>query len=736
LHRKAILATVLTFTAMMLLAGIPLQASGDTHHVVKGAQGPRASSVRWTYAPAQDGSWTGHIVNSGLKSLVVDVSDITGGSEISIMHQRVRFAASGDVTETTSVLMGKDREYEVEVIPNGAKGTYCDIYDTFYALCPPVARFTMTALDALTIYVNGSTSYDPDNGTIIGWAWDFGDGTTGTGVTATHAYAAMGSYVVTLTVMDNDGLTSSASMWLPPPPPGPWATFTYAVLDYTVAVDASASTDGIGIVSYAWNWGDGTVGSGMMTSHTYLETGTYSISLTVANTRGQTASTFRNVSLVGPAGPVARFTCLMTSYNAIFFNASTSEDISGVIIAYAWDFGDGTTGSGMTVRHAYSDVAPRTIKLTVTDDVGQSNSSVRYIVPSQTPPNASFSVSIVGVRVNATAGVSQNFDLWAYTWKWADGTSTRTFENSATHTYLYGGTYPLTLTVVNLLLVASSCTQNVTIPDLPPSASFTLEVSGNSVYFSGLASTNDLGFISYHWDFGDGSFGTGPTERHTYASPGDYVVALRVTDELGQNSSVEHTLHLDGAGSLPVAALTWTYLPNIARYSVLFDASASTGDIISWDWSFGDWMIGSGVTHMHRFVFTGQYTVVLTVTDSHGLTSSATCSISATCPALPPLPFTVYGYTNASGGTTPLVGCEVSITCVRTGETLIGAVSDERGFYFIDNILPLIMYSGCPGDSFVLQAVGPNGELGWANALVDIDISGGVPYMQVDLTLT
>lgn len=72
---------------------------------------------------------------------------------------------------------------------------------------PPVAAFTSTA-NGLTLSVNGSGSSDPD-GTIASYAWNFGDGGTATGATASRTYAAAGSYNVSLTVTDNKGATNT-----------------------------------------------------------------------------------------------------------------------------------------------------------------------------------------------------------------------------------------------------------------------------------------------------------------------------------------------------------------------------------------------------------------------------------------------------------------------------------------------------------------------------------------------
>ncbi|NIN33949.1 MAG: PKD domain-containing protein, partial [Gammaproteobacteria bacterium] len=77
----------------------------------------------------------------------------------------------------------------------------------------PIASFIESAETVLTnevIQFNASASYDPD-GVIVGYSWDFGDGTNATGVTVGHAYVDDGNYVVTLTVTDNDGASDTAS---------------------------------------------------------------------------------------------------------------------------------------------------------------------------------------------------------------------------------------------------------------------------------------------------------------------------------------------------------------------------------------------------------------------------------------------------------------------------------------------------------------------------------------------
>ena len=73
----------------------------------------------------------------------------------------------------------------------------------------PVASFTVTT-SGLSVSVNGSGSKDAD-GTIVSYAWTFGDGTTATGVTPSHTYAAAGTYSLNLTVTDNAGAKGSTT---------------------------------------------------------------------------------------------------------------------------------------------------------------------------------------------------------------------------------------------------------------------------------------------------------------------------------------------------------------------------------------------------------------------------------------------------------------------------------------------------------------------------------------------
>jgi len=143
----------------------------------------------------------------------------------------------------------------------------------------------------------------------------------------------------------------------------------------SVLFDGSASTDDGTIVSYTWSFGDGSGGTGVKANHSYAAAGTYSVILTVKDDRGLSASTApKPITVIAAALPVASFTISPSNPavgNNVFFNAAASTVPTGrTIVAYQWDFGDGTTGIGMAPSHVYSAAKSYTIVLTVTDNTG------------------------------------------------------------------------------------------------------------------------------------------------------------------------------------------------------------------------------------------------------------------------------------------------------------------------------------------------------------------------------
>ncbi len=334
---------------------------------------------------------------------------------------------------------------------------------------PPVAAFTPTCT-LLACTVDAGASGDPD-GTITSYAWQFGDTTTGTGVTTAHTYATANTYPITLTVTDNSGATSTITHTVTvtgPTNQPPVAAFTPTCTLLACTVDAGASGDPDGtITSYAWQFGDTTTGTGVTTAHTYATANTYPITLTVTDNSGATSTITHTVTVTGPTNqpPVAAFTPTCTLL-ACTVDAGASGDPDGTITSYAWQFGDTTTGTGVTTAHTYATANTYPITLTVTDNSGATSTITHTVTvtgPTNQPPVAAFTPTCTLLACTVDAGASGDPDgtITSYAWQFGD-TTTGTGVTTA-HTYATANTYPITLTVTDNSGATSTITHTVTV---------------------------------------------------------------------------------------------------------------------------------------------------------------------------------------------------------------------------------------------------------------------------------
>lgn len=162
----------------------------------------------------------------------------------------------------------------------------------------------------------------------------------------------------------------------------PTASFTASVSGATVSTNGTGSTaTGATITSYAWDFGDGGTGTGVTASHKYTASGTYSVTLTVTDSNGLTDSVSKSVTATVPPTnqpPSASFTATPSNL-AVAFNASASADPDGTITGYAWNFGDGATGTGVAPNHTYATAGSRTVTLTVTDNSGATGTATKVV---------------------------------------------------------------------------------------------------------------------------------------------------------------------------------------------------------------------------------------------------------------------------------------------------------------------------------------------------------------------
>jgi PKD repeat protein len=226
--------------------------------------------------------------------------------------------------------------------------------------------------------------------------WNFGDGGTAAGQNVTHTYNTPGTFPVTLTITDTlnrtNFVTHGVTVGQGALPVAAFITSPASpIVDQSINFNASGSTvePGHTITDYAWNFGDGTLGSGALTTHSYSQTGTYTVTLKVTDDAGRKSNLVSQTITVGNGTPSADFTfnpsAPKSGQQVVFDGSPTQASPGRTIVSYSWSFGDGGSGTGVNVTHTFTLPAGSTtsqtfnVLLTVTDNAGKTSSITKPI---------------------------------------------------------------------------------------------------------------------------------------------------------------------------------------------------------------------------------------------------------------------------------------------------------------------------------------------------------------------
>jgi PKD repeat protein len=247
---------------------------------------------------------------------------------------------------------------------------------------PLTASYTVTCD---YVWCNFDASASSPSSVISRYDWDWGDGTSSSSGTPTelHVFPTPGSRNVTLTVSDLLGDVGSTTQTLAvtSEPPTPVLFVNCSAL--TCTFDASSSRAGSAAVTHwSWSFGDGSGGSGVAPTHTFAMGGSYPVTLTVTDDFNVSSSLTQTVSVNGPP-PTASFTVICSGLSCDFDAGSST---AGNPITYSWSFGDGTSGSGVSVSHAYAVKGTYSATLTVTDTIARQSTFLKVLTVTSDPP--------------------------------------------------------------------------------------------------------------------------------------------------------------------------------------------------------------------------------------------------------------------------------------------------------------------------------------------------------------
>lgn len=504
---------------------------------------------------------------------------------------------------------------------------------------------------------------DTDTYKILSYTWDFGDGSTSTGVTTSHNYTQKaqgdGVYTVVLTVRYMDLLTGeqfeddykttvaisnekTAAYFTANPEGGE--------VPLDVHFDATGSYDPDGeIVAYEWDFdGDGQFddGTGEEADYTFTQEGDYDVTLRVTDNSGE----YNTSTITIEAGSINGLRAVISSNvgdDEIYyvgedyeFDGSLSQVEDGKITKYSWDFGDGSDEvKTRSVTHAFETAGTYTVTLTIYDQDGNSDVTTLEVKAKEegATPTAKFTTSpamengaVSGsvpltVSFDANSSTDPDDDIIDYEWDFDNDGEVDDTGDKASHTYQEVGNYEARLILTDAVGNQDEYTVPVEVTEQGIIARLEISVSNGEVpltvqFDAGSSSYKEGNIVSYEYNFGDGSdsYIGGSSVTYKYTSVGTFNASVTVTggDGTKDTTSVQVVVR-------PVA-LTACFTVNTdsgrAPLFVSVDPSCSEGTISTYEWNFGDGVISyDRKPETHTYSTAGTYVITLEVTSAEGI---------------------------------------------------------------------------------------------------------------------
>ena len=491
---------------------------------------------------------------------------------------------------------------------------------------PPEANFSATPREVCAEMAVAFT--DLTTGTVTEWLWDFGDGGTSPLQNPNHTYTDTGYFTVQL-ISFNNGCPDTLVM------------VDYIHVNPPIAIYSTASncsdpftrtfTDrSIGADEWHWDFGDGTTSTIPSPVHTYLTPGTYTVSLVVRN--WASGCEYTKTTTVQIISEHANFTAndtVVCRRDIVTFSSTGSNAAN--ISSYQWTFGDGISGSGVALVHAYPQSGFYDVSLVITDIAGCKDTLVKPQYIRVNGPKANFASSVPGSCLLSSITFTDNSTtdginpITRWIWKYGDGIIDTLSSGPFQHTYAAAGVYTVTLIVTD----SSGCTDSIRRANI-------LTISRPVANFNSLDTSTcpdrDVTFLNqstgpnltYTWYFGDGNTSTATSPVHHYMSNGNFTVKLVVVDQYGCTDSLTRSNYV----SIRTPTANFTVSDSIGTCPPLVvDFTNTSQNFTSINWDFGDGTSSQSANPSHFYAIPGVYVSKLTVTGAGGCTSEKIINI-------------------------------------------------------------------------------------------------------------
>ncbi|WP_440949998.1 PKD domain-containing protein [Methanosphaerula subterraneus] len=455
---------------------------------------------------------------------------------------------------------------------------------------------------------------DTSTGLPTQWFWLFGDGESATVQNPVHLYTEPGVYTVTLRVKNSAGedfQTMNRLITVSGTPEKPAAEFrcTPQAGEGPLSVqfvDLSAGDP----TSWTWDFGDGTVSSEQSPVHIYPDAGTYSVTLTVQTSAGQSVLVKQDLITVSSVvtAPVAAFR-VSADEGVDPLTVRFTDLSSGDPTSWYWNFGDGETSHDRNPTHTYHGARAYTVSMQARNDGGSSVAMKEDLVtvykaddggdvqPTLTPtPTAGQPAGPLQARFSVDRTSGQDPLTVRFTdlstgsptaWYWNFGDGETSHDQNPTHTYHGARAYTVSMQartdddrsvttqedVVTVTRVGDQPIPTTTPTPAPTSttgqptgplqAGFSVDCSSGqdplTVRFTDLSTGHPT---AWYWNFGDGETSHDQNPTHTYHGARAYTVSMQArTDDDRSVTTQEDVVTVTRVGDQPIPATTPTPAP-------------------------------------------------------------------------------------------------------------------------------------------------------------------------------
>jgi gliding motility-associated-like protein len=378
-----------------------------------------------------------------------------------------------------------------------------------------------------------------------------------------------------------------------------------------------------GATTYSWNFGNGNTSTFANPSASFINPGTYTVSLTATGANGSNTIT-KDIRVW--ANPKAAFTagkaggCVNDSI--CFSDLSTPGSVA--VSQWSWDFGDGNNSSAQYPpcnRYTFSDVFK--VTLVVTDGNGCQSTLVK-------PGYITISDFTVQFTQNKTTGCEPPLEVTfrdttqppdpAYIYAWSMGNGDSASGKVVTAAYPQAGKYNVTLKVTAPNGCSRSFTKTNTVTIHAPRADFIAGVATGCAPFSvglqNISGSADTSALSYEWKTSAGHQSAEKSPVFVFTAPGKYTVSLKVTAPGGCEDSVVKTNYITVNTKTPVELTTVQTKFCSVPATVTFNPLPAGLSNVKWIWS--DATVTTEINPVKVFSNYGSYSLALITQNTNG----------------------------------------------------------------------------------------------------------------------